>query len=308
VADPYGGRKAAPVLARHLGWPSGATLAPDRVSSGAGVTGLLHGLARLASGGTVLIAPEGHPQLAEAAAAAGDEVRVAAMTDPAAVLATVAEYRPAITVLDRPGLIGPQWSARAVSDLAAGMAAVGGVLIVDETCGGYLPPGCSSAALTNTVPSLVVLRSMSKGFCCGGLRIGFAITSPELAGQVRAVLAPLATGSLALDLSLALLGQADPLAALRERIAEVKPEIEKLVAAAGIEVMPSDPHVPWLVLPGDPGTRAALTDRGLIPKDVPALEPDDARPALLRLTVPLSATRRATAVAALTGSDRRASS
>jgi histidinol-phosphate/aromatic aminotransferase/cobyric acid decarboxylase-like protein len=229
------------------------------------------------------------------------------MTDPAAVLAAVAEYRPAITVLDRPGLIGAQWPAGVISDLAAGIAAVGGALIVDETCGGYLPPGCSAAALTDTVPGLVVLRSMSKGFCCGGLRIGFAITSPELAGQVRAVLAPLAAGSLALDLSLALLGLRDPLAALRERIAEVKPEIETMVTGAGIKVMPSDPHVPWLVLPGDPGTRAALADRGLIAKDVPVLVPDDSRPALLRLTVPLSAARRAAAVAALTGANRRAS-
>ena len=34
------------------------------------MTGLLHGLGALADGGAVLIAPDGHPQLAEAAAVA----------------------------------------------------------------------------------------------------------------------------------------------------------------------------------------------------------------------------------------------
>ena len=44
--DPYGGARAAPVLAAHLGWPSGRVPEDARVSVGAGVTGLLHGLSR----------------------------------------------------------------------------------------------------------------------------------------------------------------------------------------------------------------------------------------------------------------------
>jgi histidinol-phosphate/aromatic aminotransferase/cobyric acid decarboxylase-like protein/precorrin-6B methylase 2 len=302
LADPYGGERAAPVLAAHLRWPAGATPSPGRVSTGAGATGLLHGLARLADGGTVLVGPAGHPQLAEAAAADGSAIRVVPMTEPEAVLAAVEKYRPAITVIDQPGLVGRLWPSGAIGKLAADVAAAGGTLVVDETCGGYLPPGTSAAALTDEVPGLVVLRSMSKGYCCGGLRIGFAIASPGLAAAVRAVLAPLAASALAYDVSLELLRQPDPLAALRDRIAEVKPQVTAMLADASFPVIETDPHVPWLVLPADPATRAALAARSLFPKQAPVLGDDGSRSALLRLAVPLSASRRSAVIAALDAS------
>ena len=170
----------------------------------------------------MLIAPTGHPQLAEAAAAAGGTVAVAELTDPAAAGAAVADVRPLLTVLDRPALTGRQWSLPMVAELAASTARVGGVLVVDETCGCYLPPGSSAAPLTETVPGIIVLRGISKGYCCGGLRIGFAVTSPGLAADVRTVLAPLAGSALALDVALDLLSQPDPLGPLRARIAAVE--------------------------------------------------------------------------------------
>jgi histidinol-phosphate/aromatic aminotransferase/cobyric acid decarboxylase-like protein len=129
---------------------------------------------------------------------------------------------------------------------------------------------------------------MSKGYCCGGLRVGFAVASPDIAATVRQVLPPLAVSALALDLALALLALPDPLAALRARIAAVKPGVAG--ALAGLSPVDTDPQVPWLVLPGDADTRAALAQRRLLAKDVPVL---DAETALLRLSVPLSEHRLA---------------
>jgi histidinol-phosphate/aromatic aminotransferase/cobyric acid decarboxylase-like protein/SAM-dependent methyltransferase len=303
LADPYGGGRAAPVLAAHLCWPAGATVAADRVSTGAGVTGLLHGLARLAGGGIVLAGPAGHPQLTEAAVADGSQIAVVPMTEPAAVLAAVDEHRPAMTIIDQPGLVGRLWPTTAIAELAARTAeAGGGTLVVDETCGGYLPPGTSAAALTDDIPGLIVLRSMSKGYCCGGLRIGFAIASPDLADQVRTVLPPLAASALAFDIALALLGQPDPLAALRDRIAEVKPQVAALLADAGLTAIETDPHVPWLVFAADPVTRAAFAARRLVTKEAPVLNSSGRRSALLRLAVPLSSERLSAVRAALGGS------
>jgi histidinol-phosphate/aromatic aminotransferase/cobyric acid decarboxylase-like protein len=282
------------------------------------VTGLLHGLSRLVDGGTVLIGPAGHPQLAEAAVAAGGTVAVAALTDPAAAGAAVAAVRPAVTVLDRPAMTGRHWSLTRVAELAASTARVGGVLVVDETCGCYLPPGRSAAPLTETVPGLVVLRGVSKGYCCGGLRIGFAVTSPGLAADVRAVLAPLAGSALALDVALELLSQPDPLGPLRARIAEVKPALLAALRRAGLAATPTDEHVPWIALHDDPATRATLAQAGLAVKDVPVLgSPAGADVAgadvagadvagadaagLLRMSVPLSVPRYDTVMAALAG-------
>ena len=200
----------------------------------------------------MLIDPVGHPHLA-VTAATGLATRSGspASTVSATALAAVARFRPAVTVLDRPGLPARSGHRTMCAALAAATVEAGGVLVVDETCGAYAPPGRSVAPLTDRVAGLIVLRSMSKGYCCGGLRIGFAIASPDQAGAVRAVLAPLAASALALDVALALLCQPDPLAPLRDRIAEVKPEVIALLARAGIATLDTDPVVPWLVLPGD---------------------------------------------------------
>jgi histidinol-phosphate/aromatic aminotransferase/cobyric acid decarboxylase-like protein/SAM-dependent methyltransferase len=299
LADPYGGARAAPVLAAHLGWPALDALPAERVSAGAGATGLLHGLARLADGARVLVDPAGHPELPLAAAAGGAGLCVAALGDPAGALDAVRRHRPAVTVLDRPALVGSPWPVAEVRALAGAAADSGGVLVVDETCGGYLGPGQSVAPLTDTAPALVVLRSLSKGYCCGGLRVGFAIASPDAAGAVREVIAPLAAGALALDVALALLRQPDPLADLRARIARVRPRVRAMLAGQALPVLDTDPRLPWLVLAADEAVRDRLRVVGLAAKEVPVLRPDGRRDAVLRLSVPLSAARWSAFEAAL---------
>lgn len=291
LADPWGGARTATALAAAVGWS-----APDpaRVSVGAGVTGLLHDLSRLADGGTVLLDRVGHPHLAEAATAGGDRARYAGFDSVADILAAVAAHRPAITVLDRPGLRGPTWTPVDVREIAGACRAAGGLLLVDETCGSYLPPGDSLVPLTDDVPGLVVLRGMSKGWCCGGLRIGFAVAAPGVASRVRAVLAPLAGAAVTIDVALALLRLPDPLAPLRARIAGAKPSAAALLADAGCPPLPTDPAVPWLVLPPEAGP--LLAARGLTPKGVPVRDPEGH---LLRVAVPLSGQRRAAFAEAL---------
>jgi histidinol-phosphate/aromatic aminotransferase/cobyric acid decarboxylase-like protein len=264
------------------------------------VTGLLHGLAGLADGGIVLAAPDGHPQLAEAAAATGGQVAAVPLTDLATASAAVAAIGPAVIVLDRPSFTGPCWPVPMIAEFAAIAWRAGSVLVVDESYACYLPPGESAAPLTDTSPGLVVLRGVSKGFCCGGLRIGFAVTSVELAAQVRAVLPPLAGGALALDVAIELLASPDPLGPLRARIAAVKPAVEVLARRAGLVVLPTDPRVPWIALRVDPAARAALAERGLAVKYLPELGQREDRPAgLARMSVPLSEQRVGAVTAAL---------
>jgi len=302
VTDPYGGERAAGVLAAHLHWPAGTGPGADRVSTGAGVTGLLHGLAGLADGGSVLIAPDGHPQLAEAAVAAGGQLIAAPLTGLAAAQAAIAAAGPAVVVIDRPSFTGPHWPVPMIAELAAATWRAGAVLVVDESYACYLPPGDSAARLTDTTPGLVVLRGVSKGFCCGGLRIGFAVTSPELAAQVRAVLPPLACSALSLDVALELLAGPDPLGPLRDRIAVVKPAVEAAARRAGLTVEPADPRVPWIVLRLDRSARNLLAGCGLVVKEIPELgRAAQADAGLARMSVPLAEPRAAAVLAALAG-------
>lgn len=189
-----------------------------------------------------------------------------------------------------------------IAELAAICRRAGSALIVDESYACYLPPDDSVAPLTDTTPGLIVLRGVSKGFCCGGLRIGFAISSPDLAERVREVLPPLAGAALMLDVALELLRPPDSLSSLRARIAVVKPVIQAAARRAGLVEVPADPHVPWIALRLDPAGRARLAACGIVVKEIPELgrpPGDPGQPSLARMSVPLSEQRVAAACAAL---------
>lgn len=245
VADPYGA-KAAPVLERYFGVPLDAA----QVTCGAGATGLLRSLAALAVDGFTCT---GHPEFALAAAEIG------------------APQGTSVLVVDRPGVSGEVMDLDELRELEAD------VVIVDETCAAYLAPQDSAVRLLPDVPGLVVIRSMSKGYCCGGLRVGFALASKDVAKRVREVAAPLAVSALSLDVSLALLGQGDVLKPLRDRIRRVKPSFVDFLPA----VAPGDPRLPWVRVPQS--FEVWLKEQGLAGKVLP-----DG----IRLSVPLSEQRR----------------
>lgn len=271
LADPYAAQRCAPVLAEHLGVP----LLPAQVTAGAGATGLLRALATLAAGGSVLAAPQGHPELPLAAREVGAAVHLADLSTLPPALAAVAALRPAVIVLDRPGVDGFVWPVEEVRSLAGAAAELGAVLVVDETCASYLPPAESAVGAG---PGLVVVRSMSKGYCCGGLRVGFALCSTDIAERVRAVCPPLAVAALSVDVALALLRRGDVLAGLRRHVAARKPEFAGLLARAGFDVRAGDPRLPWVTV--DPWPNPA----GVAGKAVPGSS-------LTRLSVPLSGQR-----------------
>jgi len=316
--DPYGSARLAPVLADHFG----CALQPEQVLTGAGATGLLHALAGLAGTGPVLAEPLGHPDLPARARALGAEVLVAGDPLPpvgelgglAGLAAAIRRQRPALVVLDRPGVTGEIWPVAAVRALASAVQESGALLVLDETCAAYAGPATSAVPLTAEVDSLVVLRGMSKGYCCGGLRAGYAICSPPVAAELRAAVPPLGVSELGLAGAIALLRRGDIFGPLRARIAEVKPAAAGWLGAAGFEVRPGDPRLPW-VLVRTPGGSGAAGSAGLAGADGPAgtvaalagyrlagrpLSRVDGQPTgWVRVSVPLSAERAAALRAAL---------
>ncbi|GAA4505791.1 aminotransferase class I/II-fold pyridoxal phosphate-dependent enzyme [Nonomuraea ferruginea] len=262
--DPYGSGSAAPVLARHFGVP----LDPGQVVTGAGTTGLLHALA---GPGRLLHTAHAHPDLPAWSAQRGAELRVFTPGQ------DVAGERPTTVLLERPGVRGDVLPLEQVAELAEAAAAAGGMLVVDEACANYLGPRASAVPLTTRVPGLVVLRSLSKGYCCGGLRAGFAMCSPDVAGAVRQAVPPLGTSALSLEVALRLLDQGDVLAPLRQAVAAAKPELVEMLSGLGCRVERGHPALPWVVTEDE--LPPWLAGRRL--------------PGLTRVSVPLSAVRRA---------------
>ncbi|MFI9235621.1 aminotransferase class I/II-fold pyridoxal phosphate-dependent enzyme [Streptomyces sp. NPDC053079] len=294
VRDPFAAHRAAPVLSAHLGCP----LTAEQVTAGAGTTGLLQALAGLGRPGPVLHLAAFHPDLPLWARRLGATVAPCARTPEEAVRLT-ARHRPALVLIERPAVDGGFAAADVLGRLAGTAAGSGGgLVVVDESYATYGGPGVSLAPLVADHPNLVVLRGLSKGYCAGGLRVGFALAAPATTERLRELAPPLAVNEVGLSLALGLLARGDVFAPLRARIAAVRPRFISLLRDIGLVVREPDvPWLPWVVVPDGARARAALERRDVLAKEVCTVPP---APALLRLSVPLSEERECAVARALT--------
>lgn len=292
VTDPYAGVRAAPALSAHFGFE----LAPDMVTAGAGITGLLHSLAAFAQPGPVLYQVGGHPDLPRWAALTGAQIHAVGphMDD---LFLGIAQLRPALVLLDRPTITGELADAEWVGALCEEAEAWAATVVIDEAYAAYPGPSASCAPLIARHKNLVVLRGMSKGYCCGGLRIGFALAQSELTARLRELVPTLSANSTGLAVAMRLLEQGDIFGRLRDRIAVIKPLVSAALREAGLHVNDGAPFLPWVTAPSDDATRKMLDSRGLIVKDLPLSLPVQTPSAgpiaggLLKIAVPLSAQR-----------------
>ncbi len=68
--------------------------------------------------------------------------------------------------------------------------------VIDEAYADY--PGVSFAHLVNRHPNLVVLRTFSKAYGMAGLRVGYAVTNPVIAGHLSKIRLPWCVNSMSL--------------------------------------------------------------------------------------------------------------
>ena len=109
-------------------------------------------------------------------------------------------------------------------------------------------------------PNLVVTRTFSKAFGLAGLRMGYAVSSPEIADLLNRVRQPFNTNSLAQAAALAALGDEAHLARSVEINAVGLQRVGQACAALGLGVVPSVGN--FLLV--DMGTEAALLYEALL--------------------------------------------
>ena len=185
--------------------------------------------------------------------------------------------------LDRPDFYGDVAAHEAITALAAHAA----VLIVDEAGANYLPLSASAVRLVPRLANLVVLRGFTKAYSLGGMRLGFAVASAEVAAEVRRTLAPLQTSELSLHVALAVLAGDDPCARLRRQIHAVRPVVAELLSDAGLRVSAGHPDVPAVVVDDVDG----VASRELQRRGIRALRPQGADAGVLQLRIPIGETR-----------------
>ncbi|MBO9654045.1 MAG: threonine-phosphate decarboxylase [Agrobacterium tumefaciens] len=118
--------------------------------------------------------------------------------------------------------------------LAGAIGREGGLLVVDEAF--IEAGGAKSLADATNSDALVVLRSFGKFYGMAGVRLGFAITHPDIAAELEARLGPWAVSGPALHIAAEAMTDRDWQSSMRLRLAEEAGRINKLLEKAGLKI------------------------------------------------------------------------
>lgn len=152
------------------------------------------------------------------------------------VIAAIRAERPKLVCLPNPdsptGTVFPPDQLRAIV-AAAGEA--GALILVDEAYWPFHPD--SVAAWIGWAPHLVVARSTGKAWGCAGLRIGWAIASPEVARMLHKVRPMYEVNTLAVHAFLRLLDHEDAMRASVARLEAGKAAFLAAMEGLGFRVL-----------------------------------------------------------------------
>ncbi|MCE3550409.1 histidinol-phosphate transaminase [Pseudonocardia sp. RS11V-5] len=124
------------------------------------------------------------------------------------------------------------------------------VVALDEAYHEYVtdPEAVDGLPLIDRYPNLVVLRTFSKAYRLAGLRVGYAVTAPEIATALKKVCAPFSISTVAQAGAIAALDHAtELLAACKEAVGE-RVRVREALLAAGFTVPHTQSNFVWLSL------------------------------------------------------------
>jgi cobalamin biosynthesis protein CobC len=214
----------ASIAATAYGAPSAAHVVPAP-----GTQILLPLVAGLVRPGRAMVLAPTYSEHARAAALAGHAVAEAA---------TIGDLADAtLAVVTNPN--NPDGRLVGKDDLIAvakKLQARGGVLVVDEAFMDVAPAGFSLAAEVSR-GNIVVLRSFGKFFGLAGLRLGFAIAAPPLAGRLAALLGPWAVSAPALATGAQALADQSWIESTRRRLAQAAVRLDRILTGCGLDIV-----------------------------------------------------------------------
>jgi cobalamin biosynthesis protein CobC len=202
--------------------------AAGNVVAGPGSQALIQALARIIPRDAVAVLGPTYGGFKSAFAAAGARV------DEARRIEDMGEVDVAIVVNPNnpDGRITPRAE---LLELEKRLAPRGGVLIVDEAFADFDGEGESLAPVLPA--SAVVLRSFGKSFGLAGLRLGFAIASPDIVQALRAALGEWPVSGPAIAIGTKALADLAWTDAMRVRLAQDAARLDKLIEGTGWRVL-----------------------------------------------------------------------
>ncbi len=130
---------------------------------------------------------------------------------------------------------GHRTSIQRLLALARQQAACNGLLVVDEAFADF--EAADSLAPSLPLPGVIVLRSFGKAYGLAGLRLGFALASPERAALIRTALGPWAVSGPALHIGATVLRDTAWRDAAAARLRGDAAALDRLLAGAGLRTV-----------------------------------------------------------------------
>jgi cobalamin biosynthetic protein CobC len=202
--------------------------APQGVVAGTGSQALIHALSHTFPRGAVGVLAPTYGGFAAAFAAEGARVAEAKRLEDIAHLDVAIVVNP-----NNPD--GRITRRDALLELHERLARRGAMLIVDEAFADF--DGEESVAPALPSRCAVVLRSFGKTYGLPGLRLGFALASPDVAQSLRAALGPWPVSGPAIAIGVRALADSDWLEKTRARLGEDAARLDGLLRGAGWRII-----------------------------------------------------------------------
>lgn len=158
--------------------------------------------------------------------------------DPDALLAAARSTGAKLIYLANPdNPMGSHHPAQVIEDMVANLPDPA-LLILDEAYADLAPPG-SVPTIAADHPQVIRMRTFSKGYGLAGCRVGYAITSPDLALAFDKVRDHFGIGRISQAGALAALKDQDWLQAVQSRTDAARERLSRIARANGLTPLPS---------------------------------------------------------------------
>ena len=206
--------------------------------------------------------------------------------DEAAMLAAIAQHRPALLYLAYPNNpTGNLWDVDVIARLIAAQTAQGGLTVMDEAYQPFAAQSWIERVRQNPAGagSVLILRTLSK-FGLAGVRIGYLMGAARLIGHIDKVRPPYNVSVLNAECALFALEHAGEYARQAQQIKAGRARLTgELSQLPGVTVYPSQGNMILTRVPDAARVFAGMKTRGVLVKNVSTMHPLLAN--CLRLTV-----------------------
>ncbi len=186
--------------------------------------------------------------------------------DADAIVEAIRKSQPTVTILCLPNNpTGTELATDDVRTIADAARAIGGLLVIDEAYREFSSDAFDRTGLLTSHDNILLVRTCSKAFSAAGMRLGYVLTSPGVAEELRKIVPPFH-----LNLFAAVFGQVlwERKSLFDDRVAELVAERARLAKAvrglSGVRIYPSEANFFLMELDRAAEVHAALASRGVL--------------------------------------------